>query len=333
MHTSAPFLIGIVVSFLITLVSTPIIRKLAFKVNFVDRPNPNNPGKIHKKETALLGGLAVLVGVFPTVFILGGFKSEIISIVLLASFMFIIGLIDDKKNLDYRFRLLTEFAIVVIFTTVVLGLDKPGSIYNVLGFVLAVLWIVSIANAVNMMDNIDGATAGVTSLAAVILLIIAIYHRNYLPGILASALLGSLLAFLIYNYNPASIFLGDAGTLSIGCLLASTAVIESKDSLPSFFPGGLAFPFILGFPIYDAIFATIRRLALKKPVYIGGGSNLTYRLLFNKISKQKVVLIEYGFQVFFCLIALFILWGNIYVCSVAVLLGIIVPLIIGRLLF
>jgi UDP-GlcNAc:undecaprenyl-phosphate GlcNAc-1-phosphate transferase len=333
MISISAFAVSSIISFLITLLSIPLVKKLAFKSGFVDRPNPNNPGKIHKKETALLGGLAVILGVIPSAFILENFTIETTTIVLLTIFMFLIGLQDDKKNLDYRIRLIAEFTTASIFAIVVLKLNTFSSIVNIFGFVLAIFWVIGIINAVNMMDNIDGATAGATSISAIALLTIAIYQGNHLSGVLAAALLGSALAFLIFNYSPASIFLGDAGTLSIGFLLASTTAIEVKESIHSFSPEVFAFPFILGFPIYDTTFATIRRVALKKPIYVGGESNITYRLISSKIDKQKVIFIEYGLQAFFCIVALCMLWGNIYIYSIAIILGIAIPLIIGRRLF
>jgi len=323
----------VILSFLITLLSTPIVRKIAFISNFVDRPNPENPGKIHQKETALLGGLPILLGVSTTAFLLGGFGVKTVSIVSLAFLMFVVGLIDDKHGLPYRPRLLAQSAAAVIFAIAIFNLNMAKSVSGLVILGLAIIWITGITNAINLMDNIDGATTGVTALSAGTLLVVALYQRDHLPGILASALLASALAFLIFNYNPASIFLGDAGALPIGFWLAAIAVIEAKGLLYTSPAKCLAFPFILGFPIYDTTFATIRRIALKKPIYIGGESNLTYRLLSRKISKQKVVFIEYGLQAFFCAIALCIFWGNVHVASIAIILGGSAPLIIGRLLF
>lgn len=324
---------SIILSFLITLLSTPIVKRIAFISNFVDRPNPDHPGKIHQKETALLGGLSILLGAFPSALLFGGFKVKTVSIVSLASLMFVIGLIDDKNNLGYKPKLSAQFVAAVISVIVIFNLNIIKSISGLVILGLAVFWIIGITNAINLMDNIDGATPGVTALSAGALLAVALYQRNELPGILAAALLASALAFLIFNYSPASIFLGDAGTLLIGFWLAATAVIEAKELLYVSPIKCLAFPFILGFPIYDTTFATVRRIALKRPVYTADGSNLTYRFLSHKISKQKVVFIEYGLQAFFCAIALCIFLGNTYFAFIAVIFGLLVPLIISRFLF
>lgn len=327
------YFISGILAFSITLLSVPLIKSIAFLTGFVDKPNPDISHKIHKKETPLLGGLAILLGVFTSILVLVGIETRTLLIISLALFIFSVGLLDDKRGLDYRIRLICQLLIAIIFAIFLFRLEATSSINRFVIIGLGIFWIIGIANAINMMDNIDGATAGITAFSASTLLYIAIQQNNYLVGIIASALLASALAFLIFNYSPASIFLGDAGTLMIGFLLACTALLELKEIFHSFSIKFLAFPFILGFPVYDTTFATIRRIALKKPFYLGGESNITYRLLSRKISKQKAVFIEYGLHSIFCILGLFILLGNAYLAISAIAIGFVIALVFGKLLF
>jgi UDP-GlcNAc:undecaprenyl-phosphate GlcNAc-1-phosphate transferase len=327
------YIIGGILAFSITLLSTPLIKRFAYVTGFVDKPNPGISHKIHKKETPLLGGLAILLGVFTLILVLGGFEIRTLLIISLALVMFSVGLLDDRYGLDYRTRLISQLVIGTVFVVFLFMLAeaRPFTKFVIIG--LGIFWMVGVTNALNMIDNIDGITAGITALSASTLLLIAIWQSNYLAGIIASALLASALAFLVFNYSPASIFLGDAGTLMIGFLLAATALLELRELFHSFSIKYVAFPFFLGFPIYDTTFATIRRIALKKPIYSGGGSNITYRLLSRKISRQNTVFIEYGLHIFFCILGLFILLGPSYMALSAVAIGFAIALAIGKALF
>ena len=167
------YIISGILAFSITLLSTPLVKRFAFITGFVDKPDSSIPHKIHKKETPLLGGLAILLGVFTLILVLGGFEIRTLLIISLALIMFSVGLLDDKYSLDYKTRLICQLLIGTIFVVFLFMLVETGPLSKSLIIGLGILWMVGVTNAVNMIDNIDGVTAGITALSALSLLLIA----------------------------------------------------------------------------------------------------------------------------------------------------------------
>ena len=290
---------------ILTCVLTPLVRQLALRKGFVDCPQ--RARKVHQQATPRLGGAAILFSLL-TVSFLAGFtvpqfremlwgNKPIIGIILLGSLgIFVIGFLDDLARLSPKVKLFGEFLIAGIvvggadfsFTQVqFLGLGSL-SFPQWVGFGLASLWIVGLANAINLIDGLDGLASGIT-LAG----LIAVTVVGYLAGItgltfLSTLLIGCLLGFLVFNSRPASIFLGDCGSLTLGYLAGCLTL------LASFREGGVMdgiFPFLaFALPILDSVFAIFRRILRGRSPFSPDMEHFHHRLMAKGLSHGKAVL-------------------------------------------
>lgn len=282
------------------LILTPVVIRIAYFLRVLDLPNPNNPGKIHKRPIALMGGLVIYLAVL----VAGGlslqWSLEIVGIFLAVTVVLLLGLSDDLWRLDYRTRLAIQ---ILAAAFLVFGLDiKIDFLADLplLCYPLTLLWIVGVTNALNLMDNVDGATSGVSFFAAIGLFIVSAHTGHTVVATLSLALAGACLGFLPYNFKPASIFLGDMGTLMLGFLFATLSIL-STESVPPSWNYALIFPLLLGVPIYDTGLATSIRLYRRRPIYLADRSNLTYRLFDVGLTQIQTVIVEY--MMAFCFLA------------------------------
>jgi len=283
--------------------------RLAHILDILDKPNPHNPGKIHRQPIALLGGVAIYL----TVLVISGFVLDwnlrILGLFSALTVIMLLGLIDDLRGLDYKVRLGVQF-LVALF--IVFGLDIKIAFlaeYPFIGYPLTLLWIVGVTNALNLMDNVDGATGGVSFIAALGLFGFAVLTGNTVVATLSVTLAGAVLAFLRFNFKPARIFLGDTGSLLLGLFLATLALIETQTLAPFSWHHAFIFPLLLGVPIYDTTLATLLRIYYGRPVYLADKSNLTYRLFDVGFSQLQTVFIEYGMGIYFLLCAMTLWWA------------------------
>ena len=290
---------------ILTCILTPIVRFLALQKGFVDCPQ--RARKVHKQATPRLGGAAILISFFIVISVAGvsvpqlkesltGIKPVIGSIILGSIGIFVIGFLDDLARLSARTKLFGEFIIAGLvvwganlsFTSVqFLGLGKlvfPEWI----GFWLSCLWIVGMANAINLIDGLDGLASGITLTG-----LLAVSVVGYLAGIssvtwMSTLLIGCLLGFLVYNSRPASIFLGDCGSLTLGYLAGCLALLASVRE------GGVIngiFP-VLAFavPILDCVFAIFRRTMCGRSPFSPDMEHFHHRLMAKGLSHGKAVL-------------------------------------------
>ena len=300
------YIIAFLVSIAVSHLFTPLVRHFAHRNQIIDNPDPKNPGKTHKKPTPLMGGFSIYVAVFAIVFTLLTVSRQIFVLYLGGTAILILGLIDDIFILPYLPRLVIQTAIAVF--VILAGDIRIAFIPNYpISCVFTVLWIVGISNALNLMDNLDGATGGIGFIASIILFMVGIHTGNTAAALISLALAGACLGFLRYNARPASIFLGDTGSLFLGFMLACVSLLESGAfafSIPVIF----VFPFILGMPIFDTTLATILRLKNGRPVYLPDKSNLTFRLFDFGLTEKHTLLLEYALGFYFGLCALLLVW-------------------------
>ena len=302
-------------SFVLCLVLTPLVRRLAIATGQMAVPKDT---RWHKKETALMGGVSIFVS-FVTVWILAlNFMNwwtsslPLLPILICALGIFLLGMADDIFNIDPQHKLAGQIIIASLLTF--LGFKLGWANSNTANLFLSVFWIVGITNAFNLLDNMDGLSAGIAFIAGLFL-----FLTHYLnpqisssvgPVLLMSAIyLGTLLGFLIHNLNPASIFMGDAGSLFIGFVLASMTVISN----PGKPVGGsvshvlsvIAIPILIVFiPILDTGFVTLMRKLFSRPISQGGRDHSSHRMVAIGFSERKAVLVLYAFSAVSGLIAL-----------------------------
>jgi UDP-GlcNAc:undecaprenyl-phosphate GlcNAc-1-phosphate transferase len=226
-HTGRRWLYILVLAFSFSAMTTPIFRIVAMRWSLVDNPSGH---KIHKEPTPLLGGAAVFLGFFLPLLINGIFSVEFGAILLAAVIMFGIGLLDDTLNLQAHLKLIVQIILAVGLTFVgvrIILVPETILLGSTVNRLLSVLWIVGITNAVNFFDGMDGLAAGLAAIISFFLAIVALQMDAPFVGWSALAMMGACLGFLPYNFRPgkrALIFLGDAGSTTIGFVLASLAI-------------------------------------------------------------------------------------------------------------
>ncbi len=306
-----PWLLGCVIALALAAVLTPIVRAIAERIGALDRPEDR---RVHQKPTATAGGLAIFVAFWVAVAVVGGLANHTTTGILLGS-IFLAGLclIDDIYRLSPAPRFVGHIVVAMIawqWGVHVEGVTNPlvlfgGSDYLALGLwsaPLTVVWIVFMINAINWIDGLDGLAAGVSALAAGTLAVMAMSVGMSQVGILGAALAGACLGFLPYNFNPASIFMGDTGAMFLGYLLAClsvTGAFKSTAILAVFVP-----ILVLGIPIYDTLSTTLGRIKNGKPIYNADRSHLHHRLLARGFSQTQTVLLIYGLTAILCGVAL-----------------------------
>ena len=305
------FIVPFILAGIISFVSTPLIRKLAFKIGAVDIPKDNR--RVHKKPMPLIGGLAIAIGVFIGMLIFTPIDTTTISIVLGGSVILIAGIIDDIRELSPRYKMLFQLLagiILIIGGVKVDFITNPfaqgsGIIYlNWLSIPITLFWVVGITNTLNFIDGLDGLSAGVAMISSLSLMIVAARFGQSTVVILAALVAGACLGFLPFNFNPAKIFMGDTGAMFLGFMLAAISIEGVMKSVAAI--AVIAPIIILGVPIFDTTFAIFRRLLNGQSVSTADKGHLHHRLLNRGFSQKKAVLILYAMSALFGIFAVLI---------------------------
>jgi UDP-GlcNAc:undecaprenyl-phosphate/decaprenyl-phosphate GlcNAc-1-phosphate transferase len=310
---------------------TPLVRRLALAWGQVAIPKDN---RWHRKETALMGGVSIFISTLAVWAVSARFTEGVVfhhpllPIVLSASAMFVLGLADDILDMDPQHKLAVQIVIASVLVYFGFRLGWTGS--KTVDLFFSILWIVGITNAFNLLDNMDGLSAGIAFIAGSFLFLCVFLNpgSNPLAGpvlLLASAYMGALLGFLVYNFNPASIFMGDAGSLFIGFVLACLTVAGSPPHITggSFFNlvSVIAIPVLILFiPILDTGFVSIMRKLFRRPISQGGRDHSSHRMVAIGFSEKRAVLVLYAFSVVSGLIALSLNYFSIGISLLVVVL-------------
>jgi UDP-GlcNAc:undecaprenyl-phosphate/decaprenyl-phosphate GlcNAc-1-phosphate transferase len=285
-----PYILILFSALLLAMAATPLMKRAAFRFGFIDKPSPR---KVHAAPTPLLGGAAIFAAVILALVILGDrfYVSQVVGIFLGATLMSFMGLWDDRRSLSPRVKLVGQFAAagILILANVKIELFP----WEPLNYLATALWVVGITNAVNLLDNMDGLSGGVSAIAALFFLLFAAMSNQYLVGALAAAVVGACIGFLFYNLNPASIFMGDTGALFLGFTLAALA-IKLRFPENSVFVTWMVPPIVLAVPIFDTSLVIVSRLRRGlNPLTTPGKDHLSHRLARLTGSPREAVLICY----------------------------------------
>ena len=299
MSISLLIVLAFVVAFLASFASTPWARELAHLIGAID--DPKDARKIHKVPTPRLGGIAIFFGFLLAVVCFVILTPEIISIIIGSMIIVVMGAFDDRKPMRAITKLLIQIvaALIValsgvrieILTNPLLFVNSDYLFLGNLSIPITVIWIVAITNAVNLIDGLDGLAAGVASISSVCILIISLMVSESNIAILIACLTGACIGFLPYNFNPASIFMGDSGSNFLGFILACV-------SIEGLFKGYAVISFavpllLLALPIFDTSVAILRRIKDKKPVMAPDRGHLHHKLVDMGFSTKQAVLILY----------------------------------------
>jgi UDP-GlcNAc:undecaprenyl-phosphate GlcNAc-1-phosphate transferase len=292
-------------STLLALGITPAVIWLARRIGALDHPNARS---IHQRPIPRIGGVAIFASSMCLILCVLYLRNDIGEVfrdvrpqvtVLLgsAAFIFLLGLVDDLRHLPARFKFLAELAAAGTLCFVGVRIDEVGLVdgYRVslgwLGYPLTLFWVVGITNAVNLSDGLDGLAAGISAIACGVIAALAIHSDNLIMAVFALSLVGSLSGFLVFNFNPARVFMGDCGSLFLGYTIAASSVMCLTKSSAVV---GLTLPALaLGIPIFDTLFSMLRRFLERRSLFAPDRRHFHHRLLEMGLHQRHAVMIIY----------------------------------------
>lgn len=307
MMKAVPYILTFATALGGTLLLTPLVEQLAIKFGVIDKPDYR---KVHSKPTPRWGGLAIVVSmilplilVFLTfeqvqVFLSERMKLNLAGLLIGGILMVILGMIDDKYNLSAKCKLLGQIVIAVIlikFGIAITFLNIPfyGFVFLTTwqSWLISLIWIIGLTNAINLLDGLDGLLAGVSVIFALLFFTIAILKGQYVVAMVMMSLAGASLGFLRYNFSPASIFMGDSGSLFLGMMYASLSIMGALKVTTT---AALLIPImIMGLPIFDTSFAIFRRFANGRPIFSPDKEHVHHQLLAKGMTVRQAVIFIY----------------------------------------
>lgn len=290
-------------SFLIVYILIPPFGRLAFRIDFVDKPRRDVERKLHREPIPLTASYVIFIGFFVTYLILGReFNMETVAIFIGGMMLLVIGTLDDwYKTKGKDFPALPKLIVQIMAAVIVYasgisftGFFNPMSgeyvvLPGILQFLLTILWIFGVTTVINFSDGLDGLAGGLSAISGITLFIVAITKGQSTSAIMAIILVGVTLAYLRYNKAPAKIFMGDAGATFLGFILAVIALdgaFKQATVLSLFIP-----VLALGVPIFDNLFVVIKRFSQGKSIYVADASQAHYRLLRAGLTHRQTVMI------------------------------------------
>jgi UDP-GlcNAc:undecaprenyl-phosphate GlcNAc-1-phosphate transferase len=294
---------------------TPLVRRLAYRWGVLDHALAAR--KIHGRPVPRLGGLAIIVAFYVPLLVLIALPSAVgaafFADIQLVACMFaggivvvLLGVYDDVRGADAYTKLLVQLAVSLLVYAGGVRVEEIGNPFGgpiQLGWLslpVTVVWIVGVVNAMNLVDGLDGLAGGVALVALSTIFVVAVAHEQALMMLFCATLGGAVLGFLFYNFNPASIFMGDTGSMFLGYILAVSSVKTGYKSSTAI----TVVSVVLAFPILDTVLALVRRAASGRPLFHGDNEHIHHRLLALGLSHRKAVLALYGASVVMGLVTL-----------------------------
>jgi UDP-GlcNAc:undecaprenyl-phosphate/decaprenyl-phosphate GlcNAc-1-phosphate transferase len=299
-------------SYLLVGLLTPLMRRIAIATDVVDKPNTAH--KSHKQPVPYLGGVAIIIGI-----ILISYSTSLISNFTIDTFWLatsvlapalvlgLIGLWDDMKNLPPLPRFVAQTIAGVFTATILVATENVGNPTGseIFDTVITIVWVVGICNSINFFDNLDGGAAGTVAVSSIALAILALSSDQSLIAAMSTLTAGATLGFLIWNKSPARIYMGDAGALFLGVLLATLTIRLNPDTqtqLGSYFTPIL----LLAVPILDTTVAVFSRIRRHVSPFQGGQDHLSHRLIRAGLSRRKAAVFLWTLSTLFASVALLI---------------------------
>ena len=297
-----------IAALVLALVFVPLAMKLAYKIGAVDKPNAR---KVHTKIMPRMGGLGIYLAYIIVVLATQKMNMQLAGLLLGSTILVVLGIFDDMKDLNAKFKLLIQILAAVIVMAFGVRIEFMTNVFggeaiylDILSLPITLLWIVGITNAINLIDGLDGLAGGIATIAALSMAVVGWIYGQYLMASMAIILAGATMGFLRYNFHPAKVFMGDTGSLFLGFNLSVLAIMGVAKSVTFI---SLAAPvLVLGVPIFDTFFAILRRKMNHKPIFAADKDHLHHRLLGMGFSHQKTVLIIYAISFFLALSAILI---------------------------
>ena len=279
---------------------TPLMRRIAIATDVIDRPNSSH--KSHKQPVPYLGGVAIIIGVITISYstsMVSNFTTNTFwvatSVLGPALLLGLIGLWDDLKNLKPLPRFIAQSVAGVFTAGILIATDNVGNPTGsaVFDSIITVFWVVGICNSINFFDNLDGGAAGTVAISSIALAFLALNGDQYLISALSTVTAGATLGFLVWNKSPAKIYMGDAGALFLGVLVATLTIRlrpNSETQMGAYFTP----VFLLAIPILDTTVAVLSRLRRHLSPFQGGQDHLSHRLIRAGLSRKQAAISLWG---------------------------------------
>ncbi|MDR0357600.1 MAG: undecaprenyl/decaprenyl-phosphate alpha-N-acetylglucosaminyl 1-phosphate transferase [Clostridiales Family XIII bacterium] len=315
-NTSIKFVVALcfIVPFILSAFLSPVAIGLSSRIGAMDVPKDER--RMHKKPVPRFGGMAIFLSAVVAFVLIRMLFSELIPFseqgnepidkILIAvaggALIYIVGVVDDLRGMNAFVKFICQIicaAFVFCFgiripTISLLGLNFSGETTGdlIASFVATVVWIVIITNTINLIDGLDGLAAGVAAIASLSIAYAAYIHGHYTVALCMTAIAGSAGGFLPFNFYPAKIFMGDSGALFLGFMLASVSVISPAKGATAV--ATLVPVLVLGVPLFDVVFAVLRRIAHRKPIFGADKGHLHHQLSNVGMGQRRSVLMLYG---------------------------------------
>jgi UDP-GlcNAc:undecaprenyl-phosphate/decaprenyl-phosphate GlcNAc-1-phosphate transferase len=288
---------------LLGLFLTVLARAASHRVGMVAAPRKD---RWHQRPTAMLGGVAIYFAFVIGFLLLAPKVPHTYAILGAATLLFVTGLVDDAIHIKPYAKLVLQ--LIAAATVVFFGLHLPWGNYAWINDLLTIFWLVGITNAINLLDNMDGLAGGISLISSVFLAITFLVNGQTTAAILPALLGGAVLGFLFFNFNPASIFMGDSGSMFLGFMLAGTALLADTARFRSLTSVLLTPVLILMIPIFDTCFVTVARKFSGRPISQGGRDHTSHRLVALGVSERRAVTMLYVFAAICGVLALAVRW-------------------------
>ncbi len=294
---------GLLTALLASLLLTPLVMRVARARGLTAKPCAD---RWHKNPTALFGGVAIVLASFLAAWLFLPAKQGFTGVAVGALFMFLVGLYDDRQSLKPAHKFVAQLVAACFFVGVFYGRMQTPAVVWLIPF--AIVWIVGITNAFNLLDNMDGLSAGVAMIVSLLMAANAASVGDAALAIGALIIAGATAGFLVYNFNPAKIFMGDCGSMFLGFSLACLTLMNDSTLRAGNLLSALLLPTLaLATPLFDTAFVSVVRLLNARPISQGGRDHTSHRLVLLGLSERRAVLWLYGITLWFGLIAL---WGS-----------------------
>lgn len=312
------YLVSLLLSFLVALALTPGMIAVAQRVGAVDAAGRSHR-KIHAQDIPRLGGVAIFFAFFAPLVALTFFETKVGAAVLgdreLVAGLLLggtaiagLGLYDDLKGASPRLKLAVQIVVALAMWQAGVRIDRvdlpflPMFDLGLLSLPITVLWIVGITNAVNLIDGLDGLAAGMALFGILPMVVLAVSKGNLVLALVGCCLAGAVLGFLVYNFHPAKIFMGDTGSMFLGFVLATVSIAVGHKGRVAV---ALVTPVLaLGLPLLDTLLAIARRAWMGQSLFVGDKQHIHHRLMATGMSHRRTVLVMYGFAALFALLGI-----------------------------
>ena len=281
------------VSLIVALSATLVCERLAPRFGLVVEPRSD---RWHRRPVALLGGVAIMLGVLPALGLVGGLRGRLTALTVVSLAMGAVGLVDDLRSLRPPVKLVTQIALAAVLVQLGFVLRLTG--VPILDMLLTIFWLVGVTNAFNLLDNMDGLAAGMAVIAGAFRLTLFLLDGDIAAATMTAGFVGAVTGFLVRNAPPARIFMGDAGSLFLGFFLSGLCLVVDAAYYSRGITAVLAVPVLLVLmPIFDTTFVTVTRLLRGQPVSQGGRDHTSHRLVALGGSERRALAVLFGLSI------------------------------------